>query len=430
MFLRQCGNHTLAFFFDFFREPGMPLLDKAGCQAEFQQGHGKSRRQVVEIRAYFCELHGFDGLVVELLYRIVQFVIKQLRFFHGVQVLKSAPIVARFPVVTAYNGAMKVIVCAVAALLLCAAAVMLAPDAGAQNYPNRTVRIVVPISAGGATDVFARTLAIGYTEAWNQQVIVDNRPGAGGMIGSEMVAKAVPDGYTLLMGNVAPNAVNVSLFKKLGFDPVKDFSPVSLVAITPNILVAHPSQPVKTVKELLALAKAKPGALNFPSAGVGSSSHLAGELLKSLAKIDMVHVPFKGGGPALVAMISGEVQIMFATMPAAMPHVKSGKARAIAVTTSKRSQAMPELPTIAEAGVTGYEASTWYGLLAPAKTPKPVVDRLHADTVKILAGPARQRLEIQGFEPVGGTPAEFSAYIKSEIVKWAKVIKDANIPAE
>jgi tripartite-type tricarboxylate transporter receptor subunit TctC len=298
------------------------------------------------------------------------------------------------------------------------------------SYPSRPIRMIVAYPPGGGTDQVGRLMADQLTQPLGQNVILDNRGGATGNIGTELAARAVPDGYTLLMGNVAPNAVNVSLFKKLGFDPIRDFSPISLVAITPNILVAHPSLPVKTVKELLALAKAKPGTLNFPSAGVGSSSHLAGELLKSLAKIDMVHVPFKGGGPALVAMISGEVQIMFATMPAAMPHVKSGKARAVAVTTAKRSQAMPELPTIAEAGVTGYEASTWYGLLAPAKTPKPIIDRIHAETVKILAGPARQRLEIQGFEPVGGTPAEFSAYIKSEIVKWAKVIKDANIPAE
>jgi len=300
----------------------------------------------------------------------------------------------------------------------------------ADPWPARPIRMIVAYPPGGGTDQVGRVMADQLTQHLGQNVILDNRGGATGNIGTELAARAVPDGYTLLMGNVAPNAVNVSLFKKLAFDPVKDFSPISLVAVTPNILVAHPSMPLKTVKELLALAKAKPGTLNFPSAGVGSSSHLAGELLKSLAKIDMVHVPFKGGGPALVAMISGEVQIMFATMPAAMPHVKSGKARPIAVTTAKRSLAMPELPTIAEAGVTGYEASTWYGLLAPARTPKPIVDRLHAETVKILAGPVRQRLEVQGFEPIGGTPAEFSATIKSEIVKWAKVIKDANIPAE
>jgi tripartite-type tricarboxylate transporter receptor subunit TctC len=300
----------------------------------------------------------------------------------------------------------------------------------ADTYPSRPIRMIVAYPPGGGTDQVGRVLADQLTMTLGQNVVVDNRGGATGNIGTELAARAVPDGYTLLMGNVAPNAVNVSLFKKLGFDPVKDFAPVSLVAVTPNILVAHPSMPVKTIKELIAYAKAKPGTLNFPSAGVGSSSHLAGEMLKSLAGISMVHIPFKGGGPALVAVIAGEVQIMFATMPAAMPHVKSGKVKPVAVTTAKRSQAMPELPTIAESGVKGYEASTWYGLLAPARTPPAIVTRLHADTVKILAGPTRQRLEAQGFEPEGGTPAEFAAYIKTEIVKWAKVIKDAGIPAE
>lgn len=300
----------------------------------------------------------------------------------------------------------------------------------ADTYPSRPIRMIVAYPPGGGTDQVGRVMAEQLTVTLGQNVVVDNRGGATGNIGTELAARAVPDGYTLLMGNVAPNAVNVSLFKKLGFDPVKDFAPVSLVAITPNILVAHPSIPVKTIKELIAFAKAKPGTLNFPSAGVGSSSHLAGELLKSLAGISMVHVPFKGGGPALIAVIAGEVQVMFATMPAAMPHVKSGKVKPVAVTTAKRSQAMPELPTIAESGVKGYDASTWYGLLAPARTPQAIVTRLHGDTVKILAGPTRQRLEAQGFEPDGGTPAEFAAYIKSEIIKWAKVIKDAGIPAE
>jgi tripartite-type tricarboxylate transporter receptor subunit TctC len=314
--------------------------------------------------------------------------------------------------------------------VMAAACAMAGAVHAADTYPSRPIRMIVAYPPGGGTDQVGRVMADQLTVTLGQNVVVDNRGGATGNIGTELAARAVPDGYTLLMGNVAPNAVNVSLFKKLGFDPVKDFAPVSLVAITPNILVAHPSIPVKTIKELIAYAKAKPGTLNFPSAGVGSSSHLAGELLKSLAGISMVHIPFKGGGPALVAVIAGEVQIMFATMPAAMPHVKSGKVKPVAVTTGKRSQAMPELPTIAESGVKGYDASTWYGLLAPARTPQAIVTRLHGDTVKILAGPTRQRLEVQGFEPEGGTPAEFAAYIKSEIVKWAKVIKDAGIPAE
>lgn len=300
----------------------------------------------------------------------------------------------------------------------------------ADAWPVRPIRMIVAYPPGGGTDQVGRVMADQLAHGLGQNVVVDNRGGATGNIGTELAARAVPDGYTLLMGNVAPNAVNVSMFKKLGFDPVKDFSPVSLVAVTPNILVAHPSVPVKTISDLVALAKARPGTLNFPSAGVGSSSHLAGEMLKSMAGIDMVHIPYKGGGPALIATISGQVQIMFATMPAAMPHVKSGKVRPIAVTTAKRSLAMPDLPTIAESGVKGYEAATWYGLLAPARTPKPVIDRLHGGIVKILAGPTRQRLEAQGFEPDGGTPAAFAMYIKSEIAKWAKVIKDANIPAE
>ncbi len=304
------------------------------------------------------------------------------------------------------------------------------PLAAAETYPLRPIRMIVAYPPGGGTDRVGRVMAEELAQQLGQNVVVDNRGGATGNIGSELAARAVPDGYTLLMGNVAPNAVNVSLFKKLGFDPVKSFAPISLVAVTPNILVVHPSVAVKSVSDLLALARAKPGALNFPSAGVGSSSHLAGEMLKSMAKIDMVHIPYKGGGPSLIALISGQVQIMFATLPAAMPHVKSGKVRPVAVTTAKRSLAMPDLPTIAESGVKGYEAATWYGLLAPAGTPRPVINRLHGETVKILAGPTRQRLEAQGFEPDGGTPAAFAAYIKSEISKWAKVIRDAGIPAE
>jgi tripartite-type tricarboxylate transporter receptor subunit TctC len=298
------------------------------------------------------------------------------------------------------------------------------------SYPQRPIRMIVAYPPGGGTDQVGRIMADRLAVNLGQNVVIDNRGGATGNIGTELAARANPDGHTLLMGNVAPNAINVSLFRKIGFDPVKDFAPISLVAVTPNILVVHPSVAVKTVKDLIALAKARPGTLNFPSAGLGSSSHLAGEMLKSMAGVDMVHVPYKGGGPALIALISGQVQIMFATMPAAMPHVKSGKVRPVAVTTARRSSAMPELPTIAEAGVAGYEAATWYGLLAPAGTPRAVVGRLHGEVVKILGGETRERLGALGFEPAGTTPGEFAAYIKSEIVKWAKVIKDANIRPE
>jgi len=317
------------------------------------------------------------------------------------------------------------------ALLVAAVAATLAPLAVAQTYPAKTVRMIVAYPPGGGTDIVGRLIAQKFTESMGQNFVVDNRGGATGNIGTELAAKAPADGYTLLMGNVAPNAINVSLFQKLPYDPVKDFAPVSLVAITPNILVVHPALPVKTVKDLLALAKAKPGTLNYPSAGIGSSSHLAGELLRSLAKADIVHVPYKGGGPALIDLLSGQMQLMFATMPAAMGHVKSGKLRPVAVTTDKRSQSMPELPTIAEAGVKGYEASTWYGLLAPANTPAAIVTKLHDETVRALkAADMREKFSAQGFEPAGTTPAEFGAYIRSEIAKWGKVIREAGIKAE
>ena len=299
-----------------------------------------------------------------------------------------------------------------------------------ESYPNRPIRMIVAYPPGGGTDIVGRLMAQRLSETLGQNVVVDNRGGATGNIGTALAAQSPANGYTLLMGNVAPNAINVSLFRTLPYDPIKGFSPVSLVAITPNILVANPSVPVKSVNDLLALARAKPGALNYPSAGLGSSSHLAGELLESLGKVDMVHVPYKGGGPALIDTISGQMQIMFATLPAAMPHVKSGKLRPVAVTTEKRSQAMPELPTIAET-LKGYEASTWYGLLAPAGTPAPIVARLHKEVVAILGpGETRERLMSQGFEPVGNTPAQFAAHIKSEIAKWGRVIRAAGIKPE
>ena len=314
--------------------------------------------------------------------------------------------------------------CALAALALSAAA-------QPQVYPAKPLRMIVAYPPGGGTDIVGRMLAQKLGESLGQSVVVENRGGASGNIGTELAAHAAPDGYTILMGNVAPNAINVSLFKDLPFDPVADFAPVSLVASTPNILVVHPSTPARTVKEVIALAKAKPGTLNFASAGVGSSSHLAGELFRILAGADIVHVPYKGAGPAMADVLSGQVQLYFATMPAAMPHVKPGKLAPVAVTSARRSQALPGLPTIAESGVPGYEASTWYGVLAPAHTPAAVVARLHGDIVKILADAAlHARLADQGFDPVGNSPEEFGAYIKSEILKWGKVIRDAGIRPE
>src|SRR5712671_1012532 len=314
--------------------------------------------------------------------------------------------------------------CALAALAISAAA-------QPQVYPARPIRMIVAYPPGGGTDIVGRMLAQKLGESLGQTVVVENRGGASGNIGTELAARAAADGYTILMGNVAPNAINVSLFKDLPFDPVADFAPVSLVASTPNILVVHPSTPARTVKEVIALAKAKPGMLNFASAGVGSSSHLAGELFRILAGADIVHVPYKGAGPAMVDVLSGQVQLYFATMPAAMPHVKTGKLAPVAVTSARRSQALPDLPTIAESGVPAYEASTWYGVLAPAHTPSAVVARLHGDIAKILADAAlHARLADQGFDPVGSSPEEFGAYIKSEILKWGKVIRDAGIRPE
>jgi tripartite-type tricarboxylate transporter receptor subunit TctC len=314
--------------------------------------------------------------------------------------------------------------------VIAAQLIFIAPLTHAQTYPAKAVRMIVAYPPGGGTDIVGRLMAQKMTETMGQTFIVENRGGATGNIGTEAAARATPDGYTILMGNVAPNAINVSLFAKMPYDPVTDFEPVSLVAVTPNILVVHPALPVKTTKDLIALAKARPGTLNYPSAGIGSSSHLAGELLAILAHIDIVHVPYKGGGPALIDLLSGQMQIMFATMPAAMPHVKSGKVRPVAVTTIKRSQAMPELPTIGET-VKDYEASTWYGLLVPARTPKNIVTTLHGQIVKILsAREMKDKLIAQGFEPVGGTPEEFGAYIKSEIAKWGKVIRTAGIKPE
>ncbi len=315
--------------------------------------------------------------------------------------------------------------CALAALALFPAA------AHAQAYPVKPIRMIVAYPPGGGTDIVGRVIAQELGEALGQSVVVENRGGASGNIGTELAAHAAPDGYTVLMGNVAPNAINVSLFKNLPFDPVADFAPVSLVASTPNILVVHPSMQARSVKEVIALAKAKPGTLNFASAGVGSSSHLAGELFRILGRAEIVHVPYKGAGPAMIDVLSGQVQLYFATMPAAMPHVKSGRLVPVAVTSAKRSRALPDLPTVAESGVPGYEASTWYGLLAPVHTPGAAIARLHDEVVAILAKPAlREKLAGQGFEPVGDSPEEFAAYIKSEIAKWSKVIRDAGIRAE
>ncbi len=296
--------------------------------------------------------------------------------------------------------------------------------AAGQSYPSKPIRIVVPFPPGGATDILARAVGVELTRAWGQPVPVENRPGAGGNIGADMVAKAAPDGYTLVMGTVGTHAINMSLYSKMPYDTVKDFAPVTLVASVPNILVVHPSLPVKTVHDLIELAKSKPGQIYFASSGNGTSIHLAGELFKTMAGVNMVHVPYKGSAPAVADLLGGQVSCMFDNMPSSLPHVKAGKLRGIAVTSARRSPATPDLPTIAEAGLPGYEASSWFGILAPAGTPREIVTKLNQTIVASLQTPEmRERLSSQGAEPVGDTPEEFAAYIKSEIAKWAKVVK-------
>jgi tripartite-type tricarboxylate transporter receptor subunit TctC len=319
---------------------------------------------------------------------------------------------------------MKLIFDLVKAAVVATTLVASVPGAYAADYPSKPIHIVVPFAAGGTTDFLARAIAQDLGTSMGTTVIVDNRPGAGGNIGSDLVAKSAPDGYTLLLGTVGTHAINASLYKKMPYDTVKDFAPISLVASVPNILVVHPSVPAKSVKELIALAKAKPGALAFASSGNGSSIHLSGELFKSMTDVDMVHVPYKGSGPALTDLVGGQVQLMFDNMPSSFPHVKAGRLRALAVTSSKRSPAAPDVPTIAESGVPGYESVAWFGILAPAGTPPEIVKKLNAEIAKTLKSPeVMKRLASQGAEPVSNTPEQFAVYIKSEMAKWAKVVK-------
>lgn len=295
------------------------------------------------------------------------------------------------------------------------------------QYPAKPIRMVVAFPPGGGSDTLARIVGAKLSETLTQPVVIENRPGAGANIGAEVAAKAPPDGYTVFMGNVA-NAINMSLYAKPGYDFVKDFAAVSLLASTPNIVVVHPSLPVRSIPQLIALAKSRPGELDVASSGAGSSAHLAGELFNSLAGTRMNHVPYKGGGPAVAALAGGHVAVGFATTPSVIGHVKSGKLRGLAVTTAARSPATPDLPTVAEAGLKGYEAGTWYGLLVPVATPKDVVSRLPADSMKVLGmADAKQRLDAAGFEALGSTPEQFAAYIRSEVDKWGKVVRTAGV---
>jgi tripartite-type tricarboxylate transporter receptor subunit TctC len=291
-----------------------------------------------------------------------------------------------------------------------------------QKYPVKPIRLVLAFPPGGSTDIVARVVGQKITEAWGQQMIIDNRPGAVGNVAAEYVARAAPDGYTLFQVNVS-NAISASLFPKLNYSLVNDFAPVTQMATTPYVLLVHPSVPAKSVRDLLNIAKARPGQLNYASAGAGSATHLSGELLKSMAGVNIVHVPYKGTGAALTAVMSGEVDFYLAAVPAAVPYAKSGRLRALGVTSAKRASLMPDVATIAENGLPGFDTSTWHGVLAPAATPKEIVQQLSTEMMRILSLPdAREKLISQGLEPVGDTPEQFGAFIKAEIAKWAKVV--------
>jgi len=319
------------------------------------------------------------------------------------------------------------------AACVCAMAFAAAP-AGAQTagaYPVRPVRIVVPFAPGGATDILARAIGQKLTEALGQPVIVDNRAGAGGNIGTDAVAKAAPDGYTLLMGGVGPNAINPALYPKLPYDPIRDFAPVALVATVANVLVLHPSVPATSVKQLVALARAQPGKLTHASSSIGSAGHLAGEMMKLMTGIEMVTVHYKGSAPALLDLMSGQADLMFDNLPACLPHIKSGKLKVIATSNAQRTSALPDLPTVAESGLPGFDAGSWFGILAPAGTPRDIIGRLNAPIVKSLATPElKERMSSQGAAPVGSTPEEFGQHIRAEVAKWSKVIKAAKIQLE
>jgi len=291
-------------------------------------------------------------------------------------------------------------------------------------FPTKAIRFVVPFPAGGPLDISARAIGQKLTEGWGQPVVIDNRPGAGGNIGAELVAKAVPDGYTILMGAVSTHAINPWLYAKMPYDPIRDFVPVSLVTQVPNVLVVHPSVPARTVKELIALAKAKPGQLNYASGSTGSAGHLAGELFNVMAGVKTVHIPYKGAPAAVIDLMAGQVSFMFDNLASALPNIKAGRVRALAVTTLARSPLLPALPTMSEAGLKGFDVSTWFGVFAPVDTPKAIADRLNAGIVAALKAPdVRERLAAMGAEPKPDTPEQFAAFVKAELAKYEKVVK-------
>lgn len=310
-------------------------------------------------------------------------------------------------------------------------AALLAGGAGGaaaqQGYPSRPIRFIVPYPPGGSTDILARVIGQNMSARWGQQVVIDNRSGAGGIVGTEIAATAPPDGHTIIMVT-SSHATLPSLYKKMPYDTLKDFAPVTLVSSTPYILVAHPKLGVKSVKELISLLKSKPGQFNYASSSSGGMGHIAGELFKSMAAVDMVHVPYKGSGAAIPDVLGGHVPLMFDNILSVLPHVKSGRLIALAVSTARRSPVVPELPTVAESGLPGFDVGIWFGVLAPANTPAKIVTALNSEIVRILQTPdMRERLSSQGAEPIGGTPKQFAEHIKAEMVKWGKVIRDAGI---
>jgi tripartite-type tricarboxylate transporter receptor subunit TctC len=308
-------------------------------------------------------------------------------------------------------------------------ALAVSPEAKAA-YPDKPIRLVVPFPAGGNADIVARAIGNELSKNLGVSVVIENRGGAGGALGSEIVAKAPADGYTIMMVS-ASHVINPSMQKKLPYDTIKDFAGISLVADVPTVLIVHPSRPYKTLKELIAYAKANPGKINFASAGNGTVGHLSGELLKSMAQIKMEHVAYKGNGPAMTDLLGGHVDILFGSMPSALPHIQSGMLRALVVTAAARSAAAPNIPTTAEAGLPGFEVSTGFGLFAPAKTPRPIINKLYNEVAKALKLPeVRERLASQGAEPIGSTPEQYDAFVRTEIAKWQKVCKDAAIQPE
>lgn len=302
---------------------------------------------------------------------------------------------------------------------------------GADDYPSRSIRLIVPFAAGGGNDTVARLVGQGLAAELGQPVVIDNRPGAGGIVGAEAAARAPADGYTVFLGGVGSHAINPNLHANLSYDPVKDFAPVSLIASAPLILVVHPSVPARNVRELIALAKARPGTLNYASNGNGSSSHLAAVMFASMTGIDMVHVPYKGLSPALSDLLSGQVQVMFSSVVAIVPHIKAGTLRPLAVSSRERLSLLPDLPTVAESGVPGYQSSSWYGILAPAGTPPAIVGRLNAALVKVVAQPdVREALAREGADPVGSSPQAFGAFIVAEKQRLGEVIAKAKVPMQ